>query len=661
MIIPLIIQGTTWKSDISIQETLLLFLFILSEVFLFIIFEDNTEKKDPFKAKYRFNSRHRDDKDAESTLRHYHSHPIFSHEGYPANSAAFACHLPLYSKSSSSLPWPDNCIPVHAGSASSPRHSNEISSFIKTMKLTWVRGSEVVKSVSEIKVMNERKETSEKGIDGRREYGTEKERTVIKYSDQRKSRIRSIFCISNFSAMFSIVDRKLRRLSSRFRWPLRRFVKPKIVIRTFGRPKPKPQQKAEVRNRMEVPSAGSKPIRIATFNAAMFSMALVVPKVDRLSFSGYEDEIYQENKREIQQLDIRGKSMNDRPKSILKQVPATFSHSSEFATKPQSFAKSKLRVSINLPDNEISIERNQKGKSPTRSVSSPAHIALNHREREGLRSNRTILEVLREVDADIVGLQDVKADEEKGMKPLSDLADALGMKYVFAESWAPEYGNAVLSRWPIKKWKAQKIFDDTDFRNVLKVTVDVPHSGEVNFHCTHLDHLAESWRMKQIDAIIQSDEGPHILAGGLNSLDGTDYSTERWSDIVKYYEEIGKPTPKVEVMKFLKERRYVDAKDFAGECESVVMIVKGQDVQGTCKYGTRVDYILASTDSPYKFVPGSYSVLSSKGTSDHHIVTVSVQVSKEEEEGARRRKQKHKKRLVTITKPTSRSIWRTDS
>ena len=43
-----------------------------------------------------------------------------------------------------------------------------------------------------------------------------------------------------------------------------------------------------------------------------------------------------------------------------------------------------------------------------------------------------------------------------------------------------------------------------------------------------------------------------------------------------YYEEIGKPTPKFEVMRFLKSKQYTDAKDFAGECESVVMIAKGQ-------------------------------------------------------------------------------------
>jgi hypothetical protein len=46
--------------------------------------------------------------------------------------------------------------------------------------------------------------------------------------------------------------------------------------------------------------------------------------------------------------------------------------------------------------------------------------------------------------------------------------------------------------------------------------------------------------------------------------------------MLQYYEEIGKPTPKVEVMKYLKGKQYVDAKDFAGECEAVVVVAKGQ-------------------------------------------------------------------------------------
>lgn len=70
-------------------------------------------------------------------------------------------------------------------------------------------------------------------------------------------------------------------------------------------------------------------------------------------------------------------------------------------------------------------------------------------------------------------------------------------------------------------------------RNVLKATIEIPKVGELNFHCTHLDHLDENWRMKQISAILRSSNEPHILVGGLNSLDESDYSAERWSDIVK--------------------------------------------------------------------------------------------------------------------------------
>ncbi|KAF8668938.1 hypothetical protein HU200_052148 [Digitaria exilis] len=305
---------------------------------------------------------------------------------------------------------------------------------------------------------------------------------------------------------------------------------------------------------------------------------------------------------------------------------------------------SKARVSINLQDNEISLERSRLWRG-RRQGESPAP------------RRRSVEEVLREAGADIIGLQNVRAEEERGMRPLSELAEGLGMRYVFAESWAPEYGNAVLSRWPIKRWKAHRVADQSDFRNVLRATIEVPEAGEINFHCTHLDHLDEGWRMKQVDAIIRSGDGPHILAGGLNALDGTDYSAERWADIVKYYEEIGKPTPKVEVMKYLKGKQYVDAKDFAGECEAVVVVAKGQDVQGTCKYGTRVDYILASPNSPYKFVPGSYTVISSKGTSDHHIVRVDVtiphQVRETDNETSNR-----KQRVVRMNKKSSRKrIW----
>ena len=68
---------------------------------------------------------------------------------------------------------------------------------------------------------------------------------------------------------------------------------------------------------------------------------------------------------------------------------------------------------------------------------------------------------------------------------------------------------------------------------MLKATIEVPRVGEISLHCTHLDHLDENWRMKQIKAILRPEDGPHILLGGLNSLDESDYSSERWNDIIK--------------------------------------------------------------------------------------------------------------------------------
>ncbi|KAK7323357.1 hypothetical protein VNO77_26828 [Canavalia gladiata] len=70
-------------------------------------------------------------------------------------------------------------------------------------------------------------------------------------------------------------------------------------------------------------------------------------------------------------------------------------------------------------------------------------------------------------DSRILPRSNLKVKKEKNMKPLFDLVGALGMKYVFAESLALEYGNAILSKWPIKKWKVQKITYDDDFRCVV--------------------------------------------------------------------------------------------------------------------------------------------------------------------------------------------------
>lgn len=225
-----------------------------------------------------------------------------------------------------------------------------------------------------------------------------------------------------FGFFFSSFATMLRRLC----WPLRR---------RRGRCRSGSKTKLNANAPSTAPGSSVSPelrqVRVVSFNAAMFFMAPAVPPSSEVAANSQLE------------LDIRGKTANDRPKSILRQ---------------ERLSKSKRRVSINLPDNEISrsfrFHSDAKGKAPLREDS-----YLSPRS-----STRSVMDVLNEIGADVVALQNVKAEEERGWRPLSDLAEKLGMNYVFAESWAPEYGNAILSKWPIKDWSVQKIFDDTDFR-----------------------------------------------------------------------------------------------------------------------------------------------------------------------------------------------------
>ncbi|KAL3691509.1 hypothetical protein R1sor_005160 [Riccia sorocarpa] len=240
----------------------------------------------------------------------------------------------------------------------------------------------------------------------------------------------------------------------------------------------------------------------------------------------------------------------------------------------------------------------------------------------------SVLDILLEVDADIIALQEVRAEEERGMKPLSELAEALGMEYAFAESWAPDFGNAVLSRWPIKSASVQQIHDETDYRNVLKVVVSVPLAGDLHFYCTQLDHLDEDWRMKQIDSLTSMvpPNQPHVIAGNLNALNQADYSKVRWEEIAESRKKNNKVPPRGDVMKrLLQEKRYTDAKKFSAPSTSAVKVPQEtQETEATCYHGTRVDYILGSHKLPFDFISGSYSVVPSRGTSNHDLVMVDL-------------------------------------
>ncbi len=156
-----------------------------------------------------------------------------------------------------------------------------------------------------------------------------------------------------------------------------------------------------------------------------------------------------------------------------------------------------------------------------------------------------IATVIRESGADIVGLQEVDRywSRSGGLDQTQVLAEALGMEPAFAPNWlpeggsvggnAPQYGVALLSRWPLRA--IRHVLHGTpegwEPRGVLIATVQFPGGGTLQVANTHLQvdppDRSGAARDQRVDGIavalrgIGTSEGPALLMGDFNAEPGS--------------------------------------------------------------------------------------------------------------------------------------------
>ena len=115
-----------------------------------------------------------------------------------------------------------------------------------------------------------------------------------------------------------------------------------------------------------------------------------------------------------------------------------------------------------------------------------------------------ILETLRQVDADIVCLQEVYETRD-GESQAAGFADALGFHHAYAAGLglelAPEsLGNAILSRWPILSTEVRSLpapSDMNELRVVLRAEIAGPR-GPFEVFCTHLNYRLDESHVRQM-------------------------------------------------------------------------------------------------------------------------------------------------------------------
>ncbi len=146
-----------------------------------------------------------------------------------------------------------------------------------------------------------------------------------------------------------------------------------------------------------------------------------------------------------------------------------------------------------------------------------------------------IAEVIRKSGADVVALQEVDqgVSRSNNVDQPQRLAELLGMQFAFGANidlQGGKYGNAVLSRFPIRAWKNHMLpnVDGGEQRGVLQVDIELPNQVPLRFLATHFDHRPKS-AQRLASAVMINDlftaAEPHLcmcLAGDLNAIPDSD-------------------------------------------------------------------------------------------------------------------------------------------
>lgn len=139
-----------------------------------------------------------------------------------------------------------------------------------------------------------------------------------------------------------------------------------------------------------------------------------------------------------------------------------------------------------------------------------------------------IAAVIRAQKPDLVALQEVdnKCRRSKSVDQAAELAKLTGLSGAFGKAMdhdGGEYGQAILSRFPIGDTQVHRLPGDGEPRIAFEAAVKI-EGKEVRMITVHLDHQQDERRLKQAETVSKALENHHepmILAGDFNDVPGS--------------------------------------------------------------------------------------------------------------------------------------------
>lgn len=152
-------------------------------------------------------------------------------------------------------------------------------------------------------------------------------------------------------------------------------------------------------------------------------------------------------------------------------------------------------------------------------------VTYNMRHAQGMDGSvdlRRVIDLLKELGADVIALQEVdRYLPRSGMKDqIDEIARQLDMSWSFAPTirlgWM-EYGNAILSKYPIQHIDHLMLPGRAEMRGVLETTIDF-YETPVHIYNSHLS-LQQDQRKEQLQQLmewIEPSENVAVLMGDFN-------------------------------------------------------------------------------------------------------------------------------------------------
>ncbi|CAF1426065.1 unnamed protein product [Adineta steineri] len=222
-----------------------------------------------------------------------------------------------------------------------------------------------------------------------------------------------------------------------------------------------------------------------------------------------------------------------------------------------------------------------------------------------------LVSLLQPLNLDLIATEEIQNNNH-----WTNFCRNLGFEHFIHGQCGQDYfANGIASRHPIKFHSNQS--DSFSYSGGTRALLQCRLDGfdNLTFGVTHLDHLAEDPRLKQIEYFKPHKQNIDILIGDMNALTRDDYSDDYFSKTVfGQRKKSGWEKPRFDLTHLIThEWDYQDAFKLKNP--------KIKDEQlATCAYGTRIDYIFVHPRVNERWNLTECSIIDTKGVTDHNGV-----------------------------------------